>query len=66
MDIAAQIHKLFDNTGWAQKRLSEESGVPEQILRNIWSGHANPTLETLVKIEEALGAEIIVAPKFCK
>lgn len=66
MDIAAQIHELLENTGWTQKKLSEESGVPEQILSNIRSGHANPTLKTLVKIEEALESDIVTTPKSFK
>lgn len=66
MDIAAQIHELLEKKGWTQKELSEKSGIPEQTLSTIRSGHANPTLKTLVNIEEALDTDIIVAPKFYK
>lgn len=66
MDIAAQIHELLEATGWSQKELSDKSGVPEQTLSTIRSGHANPTLKTLVKIEEALESDIVTTPKSFK
>lgn len=66
MDIAAQIHELLEKTGWSQKELSKKSGVPEQTLSTIRSGHANPTLKTLIKVEEALDADIITTPKAFK
>ena len=66
MDIAAQIHELLEAAGWSQKELSEKSGVPEQTLSTIRSGHANPTLKTIVKIEEALESDIVTTPKSFK
>jgi len=66
MDVAAQIHELLEATGWSQKELSDKSGVPEQTLSTIRSGHANPTLKTLVKIEEALESDIVTTPKSFK
>ena len=66
MDIAAQIYELMEQKGWTQKDLSEATGVYEQTLSNIMSGHANPTLKTLVKLEEAFEADVVVAPKFYK
>ncbi|MDZ7757637.1 helix-turn-helix transcriptional regulator [Rhodohalobacter sp.] len=66
MDVAAQIYELLQQKGWTQSELAEKSGVSEQRVSTILSGHANPTLETLVKIEDALDMEVIVAPKFYK
>ncbi|TVQ65349.1 MAG: XRE family transcriptional regulator [Balneolaceae bacterium] len=66
MDVAAQIYELLQLKGWTQSELAEKAGVSEQRISTILSGHANPTLETLVKIEVALEAEVIVAPKFYK
>ncbi len=66
MDFAAQIYELMEQKGWSQKDLSEATGVYEQTLSNIMSGHANPTLKTFVKLEEAFDADIVVAPKFYK
>jgi transcriptional regulator with XRE-family HTH domain len=66
MDIAAQVYELTQAKGWTQKELANQSGVSEQQLSNIMSGHANPTLKTLVKLEEVFNADIVVAPKFYK
>ena len=66
MDIAAQIYELMQQKGWTQRELAEKTGIYEQTLSNIMSGHANPTLKTLVMLEEALEADVIVAPKFFK
>lgn len=66
MDVAAQIYELLQMRGWTQGELSIQSGVSEQQISKILSGHANPGLKTLVKIEAALDEDVIVAPKFYK
>lgn len=66
MDIAAQIYELIQQKGWTQGELAEKAGISEQRLSMLLSGHANPTLETLVKIENAFDRDVIVAPKFFK
>lgn len=46
-----------------QETLSEISGVGLRTLKKIESGVANPTLETLTKICDALGLELALEIK---
>lgn len=46
-----------------QETLSEISGVGLRTLKKIESGVANPTLETLTKICDALGLELTLEIK---
>lgn len=65
MDIAAQIDNYLKENGWTQKELAEKAGFKSQSqLTEIMSGHGNPTLKTITKIEEALGKDVIVSPDF--
>lgn len=63
-DIATQIHKLLEEKGWTQRRLADEMGKRESHISRILSGGGNPTIKTIVEFEEALDAEILVAPMF--
>jgi transcriptional regulator with XRE-family HTH domain len=65
MDIAAQIDNYLKENDWTQKELAEKAGFKSQSqLTEIMSGHGNPTLKTITKIEEALGKDVIVSPDF--
>lgn len=65
MDIAAQIDNYLKENDWSQKELAERAGFKSQSqLTEIMSGHGNPTLKTITKLEEALGKDIIVSPDF--
>ena len=63
-DIAMQLGKLLEEKGWTQRRLAQETGKKESYISRILSGGGNPTLKTIVELEEALNAEILVAPMF--
>lgn len=63
-DIAMQIHNLLEEKGWTQRRLADEMGKRESHISRILSGGGNPTIKTIVEFEEALDAEILVAPMF--
>lgn len=39
--------------GWTQKKVAEESGLPQSVISNFESGWANPTLENLVILSKA-------------
>jgi|GEM_PF-6696347 len=39
--------------GWTQKKVAEESGLPQTVISNFESGWANPTLEKLVILSKA-------------
>lgn len=65
MTIAAQIDNYLKENGWTQKELAEKAGFKSQSqLTEIMSGHGNPTLKTITRLEEALGKDIIVSPDF--
>tara|TARA_R110002124_G_scaffold97014_1_gene241777 strand:+ start:6293 stop:6766 length:474 start_codon:yes stop_codon:yes gene_type:complete len=64
MFVAAQIQNGLERKGWTQKKLSRESGLNENVIRQIIAGEGNPTLKTISAIEQALNEEVIVAPDF--
>jgi DNA-binding Xre family transcriptional regulator len=64
MDIAAQIDTYLVEKGWTQRQLAERAGIRPSHLSKIMSGNANPTLQTLINIEEALEQDVIVCPEF--
>jgi transcriptional regulator with XRE-family HTH domain len=64
MEISSQISRYLRQQGLTQKELAQKAGIGESQLSEIVRGEGNPTLKTLVKIEEALGQDIIVAPSF--
>lgn len=66
MDIAAQIDTFLRQTNWTQKNLAAESGLRPSQISQLLSGDANPTIKTIVAIEEALGKDVIVCPEFLK
>lgn len=64
MDIGTQIARYIREQGITQKEVAKRADVGESQLSDIMGGIANPTLNTLVKIEEALNRDIVVAPSF--
>lgn len=56
--IISQIKERRKVLNVNQETLSEISGVGLRTLKKIESGVANPTLETLTKIGDALGLEL--------
>ena len=58
------IHARRDELGWSLERLGVEASRTGQTFRDIESGDANPTIETIVLAAEALGldpAELLAA-----
>jgi transcriptional regulator with XRE-family HTH domain len=64
MEIGAQVARYIRELGITQKELAKKADIGESQLSEILRGEANPTLKTLIKIEEALDQDIIVAPSF--
>jgi len=62
--IAFEILERLDALQWKQVRLAEEMKVSPQQVNKWVKGNENFTLETLVKLSEVLGVELIgIAPK---
>ena len=48
--------------GMTQKKLAERIGVSPQYINKVVKGRENLTLETIVKIQKALGVSLIEIP----
>lgn len=57
--IAFEILERLDVLNWKQVRLAEEMKVSPQQVNKWVKGNENFTLETLVKLSEVLGIELI-------
>lgn len=60
------IKKRRDNLGVTQDMLADISDVGLRTLKQFESGKGNPTLETLNKLGDALGMELIFRVKNIK
>lgn len=62
--IAFEILERLDELGWKQVHLAEKMNVSKQQVSKWVKGSENFTLDTLVRLSEVLGVDlIVVAPK---
>ncbi len=57
--VAIRIASILKAKGWSNNQLGREAGLPKSFISSIMSGMANPTLETIAKLETALQTPII-------
>ncbi len=57
--IALTVLDKMDELGLTQKALAERMGCSQQYVSRIVKGRENLSLETIAKLEEALGFDII-------
>lgn len=57
--IAAAMSKRMSELGLTQKMLAEKMNCTQQYISKVLKGEKNMSLETICKIENALGVEII-------
>ena len=57
--IAMQMLDKMESVGMTQKRLAELMGCSQQYVSKILRGKENLSLETLYKIESALGISVL-------
>lgn len=62
-DLINTIKTRRDNLDVTQETLADLSGVGLRTLKKFESGKGNPTLETLNKLGNALGMELIFTVK---
>lgn len=62
-EISEILHKRRKYLGLTQKDLAEMTGITFKTISEIELGIRNPSLETLNKILEILGLEILVKVK---
>lgn len=56
--LVVALKEKREALGITQEKLSELSQVPRTTITRVESGHCNATLDTLMKIAEALGASV--------
>ncbi len=61
--IAAQIAAIARNRNLTQAAISEKSGVPQGTISRVFSGKCLANIETLCRLAEAVGAEILLKIK---
>ncbi len=57
--IALNVLTLLDQKGWSQARLAQEMGISAAQVSKIVKGQINFTLESISKLERALGTKLI-------
>jgi len=60
--LAVMIARLREERGWSQRKLAEVTGIKQPQIARLEMGRQMPTLDTLWKLADALGAEVIIGP----
>ena len=58
--IALRVLDALDRPNWSQTRLAEELGVSRQMVSKIVKGQEKFNIETITKLENALGIQLMV------
>lgn len=62
--IAIKILSTLRSQSFTQKELAESIGVSPQYINKVVKGYENLSLETICKIERALGITLIAVPAY--
>lgn len=62
-EIAKTIRSRRESLHLRQEDLAEMSGVATKTIHSVETGSSNPSLETLLKLADILGLEIVVQIK---
>ena len=65
-DIAAQIYKYMKECNINQRQLAEKLGKKESEISKWLNGNHNFTIETIAKIEDIFGKNILTVPVFAE
>lgn len=57
-NMAANLRQLRAKSKLSQKKLSEMTGISQQFICNIETEKVNPSVETMLKIANALGVKL--------
>jgi len=58
--LISSLSEIRDTSGITYEVLSQKTGIDRSNLIKIFSGKANPTINTLSKIAKALNVELIL------
>ena len=62
--IAVKVLETLREKKLTQKELAEEMGLSPQYINKVVKGSENLTLETITRLEKALGIKLINIPRF--
>lgn len=62
--IAVKVLETLREKKLTQKELAEEMGLSPQYINKVVKGSENLTLETITRLEKALGVKLINIPRF--
>ena len=57
--IGLRVLLELEQKGWSKTKLAQELNISPQAVQKYFSGECNFTLETIAKLEEALGIELM-------
>ena len=57
-NMAANLRQLRAKSKLSQEKLSEMTGISQQFICNIETEKVNPSIETMLKIANALGVKL--------
>lgn len=63
IDMIVKIIVARKDRDWSQRRLSQESGVPQATIGRIETSFSVPRLDTLIKLCRALDLEVVISTK---
>lgn len=61
MTPGALVREHREALGWSQSELARVAGTRQPVISRIESGHANPTVDMLTRLADAMGAELTLS-----
>ena len=58
MDVLEKLRQMLAERGWSEYRLSQECGLSESTIANIYRRNPLPTISTLESIGEGFGISL--------
>ena len=62
-ELLNMIRKAIEASGQSRYRISKETGIAESVLSRFMSGETAITVETVERLADYLGLEIVLRPK---
>lgn len=62
-DLLNMMRKAMETSGQSRYRISKETGIAESVLSRFMSGETALTVETVERLADYLGLEIVLRPK---
>jgi len=62
-ELLNMMRKAMETSGQSRYRISKETGIAESVLSRFMSGETALTVETVERLADYLGLEIVLRPK---